>query len=102
VDDYEVKKKNLRSEKSHVSAADMRISNLCVESADSDEHDSAHEGTENMLDNDDAEVGEVSTAAREDHDSELSKSRSDESTHECPTPETHGSILFTPLSSIVT
>jgi hypothetical protein len=80
----------------------MGISNFCVESADGDEHDGAHEGTEDVLDDDDAKIGKVGTAAGEDHDSKLSKCSSDEAAHECPTPETHGSILLTPLSSIVT
>jgi hypothetical protein len=97
-----VRRKDLRGEESHVGTADMRIGNLCVESADGDEHDGAHEGTEDVLDDDDAEVWEVSAAAGEDHDSELSKCCSNQAAHECPTPKTHGSILFTPLASIVT
>jgi len=80
----------------------MGISNLCVESADGNKHDSAHEGAEDVLDNNDAEVWKIGTTAGEDHDRELSKSSSDESANECPTPKTHGSILLAPLSSIVT
>jgi len=80
----------------------MGISNLCVESADGDEHDCAHEGTEDVLDNDNTEIGQVSTATGEDHDRELSKGSSDESANKRPTPKTHRSILLAPLSSIVT
>ena len=79
----------------------MRVGNLCVESADGDEHDGAHECAEDVLDNDNAEIWEVSTPTREDHNGELSKSSSNQSAHECPTPETHWSILLAPFSSII-
>lgn len=84
--DHERGSKDLRGEKSHVGTADMGIRNLCVESADGDEHDGAHECTEDVLDNDDAKVRKIGAATREDHDCKLSKGSSNESAHECPAP----------------
>lgn len=93
---------NLRGEEGHVGAADVRIGNLCVESAYGDEHDGAHESTEDVLNDNDAEIGQVGATAGEDHDGELGEGCSDQSTNKRPTPESHWGILFTPLSSIVT
>lgn len=92
---------DLRSEQSHVGTADVRIGNLCVESADGDEHDGAHECAEDMLDNDDAEVRKISATAGEDHDGELSKGSSNQSAYKCPTPKTHRGILLAPFSGVV-
>lgn len=92
---------DLRSEESHVGTANVRVGDLCVESADGNEHDGAHECAEDVLDDNDAEVWKISTTAGEDHDGKLSKSSCNQSAHECPTPKTHWSILLAPFSSIV-
>lgn len=96
------RKSDLRGKQGHISTADGRISNFGMEGRDGDEHDGAHESTEDVFDNDQQEVRRGSTSgSREDHDCELSKGGSDQATYESPAPQTHGGVLLAPFASIV-
>jgi hypothetical protein len=91
-----------RSEEGHVSATNSRIGNLGVESTNGNEHDSAHECTKHMFDNDSKKVRGRGTAYWEGHDHKLCENSSGQPTDEGPAPYSDGSVVFTPHACVVT
>ena len=72
-----------------------------MESADGDEHDGAHESTENMLDDDGKQVRSRGAACWEGHDHELCEDGGGQSADKCPTPYSNRLVFFAPHSCVV-
>ena len=92
---------NIRSKKSHVGATNRRVGNLCVESADGDEHDGAHESTEDMLNDDGKQVRSRGAACWEGHDHELCENSGCQPAHECPAPYSDRLVFLAPHACII-
>lgn len=92
---------DVRSKKSHVSATNRGISDLRMESADGDEHDGAHESTEDMLDDDSEQVRSRGAACWEGHDHELRENSGCQPAHECPAPYSDRLVFLAPHARIV-
>lgn len=72
-----------------------------MESANSDEHDGAHESAENMLNDDSKQIRDRGAACWEGHYHDLREDSGSKSAHKGPAPNPDRLIFFTPHSSIV-
>lgn len=93
--------KNVRSEQRHVGTADERVRDLCVESADCDEHDRVHERREHMFGDDNEEETTSCATGGEDGDNELRESCCRQTANEGVAPNVHGWIRLTPFTNVV-
>ena len=72
-----------------------------MEGTDGDEHDSAHESTEHVFDNDCKKIGNGGTACWEGHDHELCKYGGSQPADKCPTPNSDRLIFLAPHARII-
>ena len=72
-----------------------------MKSTDSDEHDRAHESTEDMFHNDNHQIPARRSLSRESHDDTLSEDGCAQPPNESPAPDGDGTILLAPLSGVV-